>query len=300
MPVFSSFNELSELCHISTDRLIAISHNSYSFYRRTSMLKKDGKLRIIHQPTKEVKAIQAWILRSLLDKIHPSHHATAFRKGLSIRENIEPHASNRFFLCLDIKDFFPTITRKEVSFLFQNIGYLQDQADILSRLCTCGNILPQGGVTSPSLSNLVVNRMDRRLSGYCSKKNIIYTRYADDMTFSSNNRNILNSAKKFIMKIVEDEGFVINEKKTHFTGPKMNTTITGVVKNSSEPCFGIGKRKKTHMRSVLFNLIINHRSIDEKYNSEKSFNGWLSYVKSIDERSYDYFIRYKERLKRTL
>lgn len=296
MPVFSNINDFSKLCHISNYKIFWIIYKSYSFYRRYDILKKSGTTRTIYQPNPDVKAVQAWILRNILDKIHPSEHSTAFRKGYSILNNTKPHSYNRYFLSLDLEDFFPSISRKNVTFLFKNIGYNKEQAHILSRLCTCSNFLPQGGITSPSISNLVVNQMDRRISGYCSKRNIIYTRYADDMTFSSNNRNILNNSQKYLIKIIESEGYNVNSSKTRFSGPKIKTEITGLVKNSSEPKFGIGKKKKNRMRSIIFNLIINNKIIDKKYNSIDSIMGWLAYVKHIDNDSYSYINKYLCRL----
>lgn len=296
MPVFSNLHDFSELCHISSYKIFSIINNSYTFYRRYEIPKKSGNFRTIYQPRADVKAIQAWILRNILDKIQPSEHSTAFRKNYSVLDNAKPHSLNRYFLSLDIKDFFTSISIGQVANLFKTIGYNSEQAHILSRLCTCSNFLPQGGVTSPAISNLVVSKMDRRISGYCSKRNIIYTRYADDMTFSSNNRNILNSSKKYLIKIIENEKYEINTDKTRFSGPRIKTKVTGLIKNSSEPKFGIGKRNKNHMRSIIFNLLVNKRVINQKYSSIESVKGWLAFTKHVDIDSYNYLNKYFNRL----
>ncbi len=292
LPVFANMEELSSLTHISFKTIFGIYYNAYSFYRRMNIYKKNGKIREIHIPNKNVKALQAWVLRMILDKIIPSSHATAFRKNYSIINHVTPHKYNRYFLLIDIKDFFPSIERKRICFLFQTIGYNEKQSKILSRICTCGNFLPQGGITSPAIANLIVNRLDRRVSSLCIQKNIIYTRYADDLTFSSNNRNILNNTKEILLKIIENESFTPNIKKTHFMGPKIRCSITGLVKNSSEPIFGIGKTKKNKMRAVIFNSIVNNKFLITKYQTLDSIKGWLIYCRNIDENSYQYFRRY--------
>ena len=297
MPVFHGIKEFASLCHISYKKISAVQYNSHPFYRRFTIKKKSGKERIIYEPNSTVKAIQVWILRHILDKVNPSDYATAYRKGYSILSNTNPHKNNRFFFCTDIMDFFPSIKMVRVFYLFRNIGYDERQAELLARLCTCNNSLPQGGVTSPAISNLVVNKLDRRLAGLANKKNIVYTRYADDLTFSSNNRSILNNSSKLIEEIIENEGFKINSMKTQLIGPKRSCKITGLIKNTSKPTFGIGKRKKNWMRCVLFNLVVNYRIIDDNYLNEESVLGWINYLKQVDPVSYDYMINYWNKLK---
>ncbi|MBU2494680.1 MAG: retron St85 family RNA-directed DNA polymerase [Bacteroidetes bacterium] len=292
LPVFDNIEEFASLCHISKIDISAIQYNAYPFYRRYPMLKKNGKIRIVYQPNPTVKAIQCWILRHILDKVNPSEYSTAFRKNKSTLDNVSPHKHNRFFFRTDIVDFFPTINRSRVFFLFKNIGYDTKQAILLARLCTCSNLLPQGAVTSPSISNLVVNKMDRRLAGYANKKNIVYTRYADDLTFSSNNRSVLNNSIRLIKRIIEEEEFIVNLEKTNFIGPSKSCKITGLIKNTSEPSFGIGKKKKNRMRCVMYYHIVKKITIDPNYSSDNSIIGWLSFLNSVDKASFKYMNNY--------
>lgn len=283
---------MSELIHISQFLLLRVSKSSIIFYRPVSIPKRNGRFRKILIPKAEVKAIQSWILRMILDQIQPSQYATAYKPGATIRSNVAPHRYNRYFLLMDIKDFFPTITKVQTYYLFRDIGYNHEISKLLSNLCFCNYELPQGGVTSPSIANLVVYKLDRRIAGLCSRKGITYTRYADDITLSSNNRNILNNLESVFSDIIKDEGFSINKEKTRFIGPNRCCTITGLVKNTSIPTFGIGKKKKILMRSVLFNFIKNQRFISEKYTSENSIKGWLQYCKNVDKGAYLYLSRY--------
>lgn len=296
VPPFDSIQELALLTRVRSERIALMIRYPDRFYCTYFILKKSGALRKINQPTKEVKAIQAWILRNILDKLTPSRHATAFIKGKKLSDNVNPHRNNRYFACLDIEDFFPSIGEQQIFRLFHLIGYGYNAAFILTQLCTYRESLPQGGVTSPSLSNLITSRLDRRLSGYTSLRNITYTRYADDMTFSCNNRILLNKSLNFLKTIVEDEKFIINEKKTRLMGPKIHCRVTGLVKNSSEPKFGIGYRNKRNMRAAMHALVAG-RPADEKYATEESISGWLNFLKAVDKPSYDSLSAYWTKLK---
>lgn len=296
LPQFESISELADLMHISDSKIISIVRNSRPFYRRFTIPKKNGDLRQIYQPNKDVKAIQTWILRNIFDLLNPSMYATAYRKKYSIIDNVRFHQKQKYFLCLDIEDFFPSISIANIKYFFISIGYSQNMADVLSRLCACDNKLPQGGITSPALSNFICYKLDRRIAGFSGKKRITFTRYADDITLSSNNRKVLNYSYAIFKKIIVNEGFQLNTNKTRFTGPGRSIKITGLVKNNSAPTFSIGKKRKNHMRYVFFNFIINSRVVDEKYPTLESAYGWLSFVKSIDLLSFEYITRYIDRL----
>ena len=167
---------------------------------------------------------------------------------------------------------------------------------ILCNLCTYFGGLPQGGVTSPALSNLAAIKLDRRLAGLTSRRNIVFTRYADDMTFSTNNRTVLFRTLPTILRIIQSEGFEPNESKIRFLGPRTQCRITGLVKDSSELRFGIGRFKKVQMRAVMHNLV-SGRKIDPDYPDEQSIHGWLNFLKGADQRSYQQMSQYWQRLK---
>jgi len=296
LPVFTNVEELASLIHVDPKRLGVLSKSSKRFYKKYTIPKRSGGTREIRQPSKEIKAIQAWILRNILDKLSPSEHATAFIHGKGLLQNVAPHSNNRYFVCLDIKDFYPSIGFHRVKNLFKVIGYFSYAPIILADLCTCDIGLPQGGVSSPAISNLIASKLDRRLSGYTSRRNITYTRYADDMTFSSNNRSELNKSINIIKKIIESEKFAPHPKKFRVMGPRIYCHVTGLVKSSSEPKFGIGKKKKRDMRRIMHHLV-TAKSVDKKYSSGFSIDGWISYLKSVDFQSYEQFKVYWENLK---
>ena len=298
LPSFETYTELARLMHLDSmliNRFFKYSYKGY-YYKEYAVYKGHGKYRTIRQPVRSLKAAQAWILRNVLDKLTPSSHATAFIRGKNLEDNVAPHSNNRCFLCLDLEDFFPSVKMWRVVSLFRLLGYSNQSAFILARICTCKNSLPQGAVTSPSLSNFIAGKLDRRLAGYVSRRNVIYTRYADDMTFSSNDPRILHRMLPIVKEIITTSGFTLNDDKERKFGPRCRCCITGLVKDSSNPRFGIGRKKKREMRVIMHKLIIKG-TVSWEYPNEASIEGWLSYLQSVDNESYKQMFGYYEKLK---
>lgn len=297
LPRIDNAKQLASALHLTCSLLNELFCFSRREYYNFRIPKKSGGERLITVPSERMKAIQSWILRNILDRISPSQYATAYRKKYSILQNVSQHETGLFFLIFDLKDFFPSIKEKEVFYFFNSLGYDGEVLRYLTRFCCYNGSIPQGAVTSPALSNLIAFRLDKRLGGYAEKKKYAFTRYADDITFSSSNRNVLNYSKSVIVKIIQEESFTINEAKTHFAGPGAQCKITGLVKNSSQQHFSVGRKKKNHMRSVIFNLIVNNRVIDNSYQSMDSVFGWLQFVKSVEMEECVYLSKYCERLR---
>jgi len=287
---------MAGLVHIDRDRLKLLSEFAHRYYRRYYIPKANGGRREIREPRKDLKAIQAWILRNILDRLTPSPYAMAYIKKRGIAEGVRPHCNNRYFLCLDLEDFFPSISVRRVVKIFLLVGYSKEAASILARLCSCDGNLPQGAVTSPALSNLIASKLDRRIVGYAARRNIIYTRYADDITLSANWPNILCKSLPMVLKIVKSEHFRPNLQKFRILGPRRRCLITGLVKNGSEPKFGIGRKKKRQMRATMHHLQVG-LDVDSRYSNEGSIEGWLHYVRGVDEESYGQMDKYWTRLK---
>jgi retron-type reverse transcriptase len=297
LPVFSDEKELESLIHVNSGRIKTLSIYSHRYYKKYKIPKSNGKMREIKQPRKDLKGIQAWILRNILDKLSPTVFATAYTTGKKISDNVTPHCNHKYFMLLDLEEFFPSISIRQVEKIFSLIGYSEKIVYILSMLCTCDGSLPQGAVTSPSLSNLIAVKLDRRIAGYTSKRNIIYTRYADDITLSSNDPVILCKSLPTTLKIIKSEHFKPNMNKLRVLGPSKRCSITGLVKNNSEPKFGIGRKKKRVMRAVMHHFLFG-LSKDNKYTSEESILGWLNYLKSVDIESFEKIHSYWKRLKK--
>jgi retron-type reverse transcriptase len=165
-------------------------------------------------------------------------------------DNATKHLNKKLIVKCDIKDFFPSITFPRVRGYFEYLGYNPGVATVLALLCTDaprarvtikGNsmivalgdrALPQGACTSPALANLIASRLDSRLAGLARvfKGEWIYTRYADDLTFSTDDTEAeLGKFLAAVTRITADEKFVIKPQKTRIMRAPMRQTVTGLV-----------------------------------------------------------------------
>lgn len=296
LPQINTIYELSDAINLTEQTLHHLSFKSEKFYKLILKEKKNGTHRNLACPSKELKAVQAWILRNILDSIPVNNSATGFRKNYGILHNVQRHTGNTYFLCIDLENFFPSIPRMHVYNLFKALGYNQHISLFFTNICTYQNGLPQGGVTSPSLSNLLNIRMDRRISGYASKKNLIYTRYADDITLSSRNPDKLASAYKVIEQIIKDEGYHINQFKTRFLRPGAKREITGLV-YSEDQQIGIGRKRKKTLRGKIFDLELRTFTPEDYAQKLAHINGWLSFLKGTDFVAYVQLTKFWEEVK---
>lgn len=286
VPIINDFEHLAEQLSLTQELLYFLAYKKQYCYTKKEIPKKDGSTRILYVPHLALKVVQRWILKEILEKINVSYQAMAFvpnKNGLKV--NADYHKKSIFILEMDIKNFFNTIKEKQVFQLFCKIGYNTDVSAVLANLCTYEGILPQGAVTSPYIANLVTYHLDVRLNGLCSRKDIVYTRYADDLSFSSNNRAKLNSIEKFVQYIVKDEGFEINEKKTRYLSNDVKKTITGITINNEE--IHADKEFKKKIRAMIFNSIVN-----KDYSKNEKIKGSIAYVNSIEEGFKEKMISY--------
>lgn len=284
LPVIQSLDDFSIATHISKYTIYKLSHHSDKYYKTYEIPKKSGGKRIICQPSKKLKGLQSWILINILNKIQVSPSCKGFRIGSSTLDNALPHIGANTILNIDLKDFFPTITAKQVYNVFKAIGYNKLIATVFTKICTFKERLPQGSPCSPMLANLTAWNLDLRIQGFVGKRGIKYTRYADDLSFSGLNPINVVKIIPMIKIISDDENFVINHKKTRIASSARAKKVTGLVVN--EDSVGIGKQKYKELRAKIHHLTLPTEQTNEKLLYHVS--GWLSYLNSVD----------KERLKK--
>ena len=154
-------------------------------YNDFSVPSKSGKTRLISAPDRRLKMLQRTIA-PLLDKIYiPRNPVHGFVQDRSVKTNATSHSRSKFVVNLDIEHFFPSISENRIAGLLKALGVNDDVAAIVARLCTNKGILPQGAPTSPVLSNMICFRLDKEMLAIAKAARCIYTRYADDITFSS-------------------------------------------------------------------------------------------------------------------
>lgn len=214
-------------------------------YTSFDIPKKTGGTRTINAPCEELKAIQSKLAVILWDYqqeiwikegIHPnlSH---GFIKDKSIFSNAAIHKKKRYIINLDISNFFDSIHFGRVCGYFEKNRYFNlphEAAVTIAQIACYKGYLPQGSPCSPIISNLICQSLDIRLLHLAKSFKLDYTRYADDLTFSTNNHSFLLNFDKFIIRLsseLERMGFSVNPKKTRLIYKDSKQTVTGLVVN---------------------------------------------------------------------
>lgn len=210
--------------------LFKLLKNTENNYKVFSLQKKNGGIRKIYAPSYRLCWVQGRILREILSKYSVSPYATAYIKGKKLTDNANPHINKKYLLKIDITDFFGSITFEQVLSTVFNKNYYRSSVGVaLTTLCCYKGTLVQGAPTSPMLSNLVMKHFDDNMGEWCKKQGVAYSRYCDDITFSSDKPlfHVYSKAKLFL----ESMGFELNRKKTHFVTNTSRQTVTGLVVN---------------------------------------------------------------------
>ena len=247
LPIISSPKHFSLLVGLEHQYICNMAYASDRFYRHFSIPKSNGQARNIDEPLPDLKFVQSWILHNILEKCAVSDYAKAYLKGRTLKHNARFHRAQKIVVTMDIKNFFPSISVKDITEIFENMGYFHDLSCFLAHLCCYNNVLPQGAPTSPYLSNLRMITLDDKISEYTYEKSIRYTRYADDLTFSGDfNPHFLISN---ISKFVYNEGFCINPQKTRIARSNTRQEVTGIIVNSH---MQLSKEKRKLIRQQVY------------------------------------------------
>ena len=230
-------------------------------YHYRVLVKQSGGLRLIEAPKPRLKAMQRQILARILEQVPPHPAVHGFIKGRSIRTFVAPHVGRRVVLRMDLQDFFPSFGGARIEGVFRTLGYPERVADLLGGICT--NVaprdvwtqagaetdavqlrqthsvyarphLPQGAPTSPALANICSYRLDCRLAGLAKSVGAVYTRYADDLAFSSNDALFERRVETFsihVAAILMQEGFTVHFRKTRVMRQGVRQYLAGLVAN---------------------------------------------------------------------
>ncbi|MFK7946885.1 MAG: reverse transcriptase family protein [Saprospiraceae bacterium] len=215
-----------------------------SFIKKQIKPNGNIKERKITNPSKSLKLIQRNILKNILQKIQLPNYLHGSIKKKSNITNARTHQGNNYHLCTDIKSFFPSISNKQVYKMFISYNFNHKIASLLTKLTTYKGNLPQGTPTSSYIANLVFLNIDKELVNFCKKNSIIYTRYVDDLTFSSQ-QPFKNKVNK-ILGIITDGKFKYHHKKTFYKKGPVEVTGILVKQNSLKPNDETIKKLKTN------------------------------------------------------
>ncbi|MBC5638449.1 RNA-directed DNA polymerase [Ornithinibacillus sp. BX22] len=254
-------------------------------YKTVEIPKNNGKgTRLLSIPSIDLKYIQRWILDNILYKVDISTYAVGFAKGKSVVVNASYHIKQEYVLKMDIKDFFPSITANRVFGLFKSLGYSSSVAIALTNLCTFDNSLPQGAPTSPYISNLICRNLDYRLKNLCQKRNLKFSRYADDITISGGRK--VKKSIPFVEKILEEEGFVVNEHKTKIIFKSKRQQVTGIVVNEK---LSVPKYIYKNLRQEIYYIRkfgleshLTRKGLENKSHIREHYYGLANYILMVD------------------
>lgn len=300
-----SFNKLKTRQDIA--RLLEISdyqlrYHLYIYPRDKAYItfqipKKTGDYRTISAPITSLKIIQRKVNQILKCIYKPKPSTYGFVTGKSIVTNAQQHLRQRHVLNLDIKDFFSSINFGRVRGLLMAVPYncTEEVATVLAQICCYENQLPQGAPTSPIISNMICAKLDSQLQRLAKKYQCIYTRYADDITFSTSRTKFPGHLAWFsqeadvlilgndLKNIIESNGFIINDSKLRLYSRYKHQEVTGITVNQK---LNVKRSYIRQIRAMLhawekYGLVNAEAEFWDKFDKKSSFKKKKKSFKSI-------------------
>jgi len=231
-------------------------------YKRIVLKKRDGSDRIIYSPSEELKQIQrklAYIFNLLYER---KACVYGFVKNTNIVNNAQNHINKKLILNIDLKDFFTQIHFGRVRGMLMKppYGIAEEAATTISQIVCLNGALPQGAPTSPIITNMICKPFDNDLIKFSKKNSINYSRYADDITFSTYKyeftKNIIDGEitclkiGKELDKILSKNSFIVNENKVFLNSTKSRQEVTGLVVNKFP---NVKRQYVKNLRAILCN-----------------------------------------------
>ena len=218
--------------------------------------KRSGAFRTLHIPDKLLRDAQYRILTKLLNKLPIQDYLWAFEKGKSVSEMAALHVNKDVVISIDLEDYFGKVHTKHILPILASYGVEDMAGRVATELCCYKFFLPQGGITSPKLSNLVAaHTFGPKLKEYADSIGATITIYADDVTISFNG---YKDAKKIIEDMTsilkEHGGFTINSKKTKVMTKGHRQFVCGVVVNSKP---NLAREERNRLRAIIKNIEVN-------------------------------------------
>ncbi|MFK5975171.1 MAG: reverse transcriptase domain-containing protein [Sulfurovum sp.] len=297
---------LKDLRFLTYTQKLSPKKNYISF----KIAKKSGGYRNISAPKPKLKKLQYWILENILNKIEISEEAHGFVKERGIISNASPHIQKSVVINCDLENFFPTVSFPRIRGLFVSLGYSWEISTLLAMitseaeskeveldgeklyLYTGQRYLPQGSPASPMITNIICRKLDNRMRGISKSLEFVYSRYADDMTFSADSYDNINKMLFWIKGITSEEGFILHPKKTRIMKKGVRQEVTGVVVNEK---LSINRKELKKFRALLYQ--IEQTGLEGKSWHGKSENlmlsiwGYANFINMVDSVKGEKYIR---------
>ncbi len=292
LPVIFDKKHLSMLMGVEETTLNYYIASTDNFYTECSIAKKSGGYRHISMPSYNLKKIQRWILDNILYKVRINKSAKGFVKNMSIVDNAISHINKDIVVSIDLENFFPSIEFRKVFIMFYGLGYTKELSYAFSKLVTYKGKLPQGSPASPCIANIILRKLDSRLSGLARYIKCDYTRYADDITFSGS-KNIYDYINT-ILDIIEDEGFIVNLSKLKIRYSNTRQEVTGIIVNEKLSVKREFKKKlRQHIHYCKKFGVYNHLKYigqEDKFFYKDYLYGHAYFIKMIEPECGEKFI----------
>lgn len=263
--LFLSIGTPGELCRLLEIPMSQLEHIiNYPSYRAFQIPKKRGGYREILAPEEGLKELQKKLNHYLQayyfwikpDEVHGFViNALLTEDNCNIVANAERHTGKKAVLNIDLKDFFPRVTANRVFRLFSSefFGFTRQMATVLALLTTYNGHLPTGAPSSPVLSNFICYQLDKELKAFSFLHGLSYSRYADDLTFSSK-EHISTDLILDIINEIRKNDFAINEKKLRVRNAGRKQTVTGLTVNNK---INVDRKLLKKIRAMLHDLSVN-------------------------------------------
>lgn len=304
LPVIFSIEHLAVLIGLPSSIIKEIIQHRSNQYTRYKIRKKNKpkEHRVLMSPDSKLKYIQKWINKNILQKIILPESSTAYIPGKSVFINAYTHRNSDKILKVDLLKFFDTISEERIFGYFRSIGYHPNLAFDFAKLTTTfhfksfwdsipteertqlGNliekrpaILPQGAPTSPQLANCIASSLDQVFEALSKTLNCRYSRYADDLIFSTTKGTGKLPEIATVKRIIEQEGFFVNENKTKQFNRGRKQYVTGFTVTH-----GVHVPKKFRQE------IIKHIYYARKYGPYNHLKKWMSDNSIPNDFIYDF------------
>ncbi len=268
--------------------------NAHILVKRWKIKKRSGGYRVIQQPTQNLKVIQHWLIVNVFNHCEIGTASYAFLKGKSIRDNALAHCKNKYFVKVDLKDFFPSLRFEDLMLILRgnlerfNVNEQEELFNIIKLACfDINETLPIGYPTSPKLANILAKLLDDIVFKKLATLELIsfvYTRYADDLVISSNTANASDKIIKTIREAIKEcpLEIMVNENKVSTTSSSGGSAIVTGLRVCHDGHVTLPKKTKDYIR-LLLSLYRNKKLLDEQL---VSLMGYLSFCRDSDPAFY--------------
>ena len=288
-------DRLQKHTNLTRSQLERYAETASKRYRVYDVEKRNGELRKIEHPSREIKALQRWLIRALIRTMPVHEAATAYSKGASIRKNAERHVHSRYTVRLDFKDFFPSFTGAHVvAYLeradrnFDTALSVEDLAFVRRIVCR-HDVLTIGAPTSPGLTNAMMFEFDTAFADWCASKGLIYTRYADDLFISASIPDALADVEAKAAELAAAFSYAkltLNREKTAHLSRKYRRSITGLVITPDQK-LSIGKDKKLRLKSDVYAYAKGRLAPEDSSRTA----GLIAFVRDVEPTFYETLLR---------